>query len=92
MYSFKRFFEEMTITQSSDVYQLSILLFELLFSATRNLLTIEQDEYEAVIENFLNEDLDERIPKNFFRGSKSHEDKTVSLNRLKQNKILFCSY
>ena len=79
--------EHMVLDQTEDVYQLSLLLFEMLFSSSRNLMKVGRRKYEAAVENFLNEYSDNRIPKNFLR-SEAREVRTVSLNS-KQRMVAF---
>lgn len=71
-----------TNSQQCDIYQLSLVIFELLFSPVRNKLTVSDKEYNVILQRFKDGDKNtansQRIPLNFFNGSLPEELDTVS--------------
>ena len=75
-------YEGITNTQQCDIYQLSLVIFELLFSTIRNSLKFGDEEYKVILKNFTNEEMSnfQRIPTNFIIGSLPEEWDTVCFN------------
>ena len=80
-----------TNTQQCDIYQLSLVLFELLFSPVKNKLAISDKDYKLIIQKFIDEDnvISKKIPTNFINGSLPDELDMVSLIKfLHKNYVL----